>query len=551
MNIRMRAVSSLEKYLPWVNDPEKMAPPYPEGLRGEVIHWQIACRLEGTNASLPVRAELSSPFGEKLSLRRVVTVPVRMAAYRDSDEGYLSDQPGLYPDLLDRADGHRLRLEPEQWQFLWLSLSTDELTHAGEHSVSLALFDAESGEQLASLSQTVRVLNAALPPQKLVYIRWMHYDCIAQAHGMEPLSEKHWAAMESYIACAVRSGVNAVMVPMHTPPLDTREGSERTTVQLVSISRQGGEWRFDMQAARRFIRMCKRLGVTWYEMPHLFTQWGARHAPKIMAEQEGQLRRVFGWQTEAAGSEYQRFLAAYIPALRRLLESEGIEDRTIWHLSDEPSEAHLPHYAALRAMLAPLLSGCLVSDALSSYDYYEKGVIERPIVATDHIGPFLEKKVPGLFAYYCCGQHRKVSNGFIAMPSGRTRILGAQLFKYGVSGFLQWGFNFYNAQYSDYPVNPYLSTDADGWVPAGDPFIVYPGEDGTPKESLRLCVMQEAMQDLRAMQLLESRIGHDKAVAVIEKAAGRPIAFDDSCFDAAAVTAIRRAVNEAIESENK
>jgi len=546
MNIQLRAVSSLEKYLPWVNDPEGMAPPYLEGLRGEVIHWQIACRLEGADRALPVRAELSSPFGEKLSLRRVVTVPVRLAAYPDSGEGYLSDQPGLYPDLLDRADGHRLRLQPGQWQFLWLSLSTDELTPAGEHGVSLSLLDDESGEKLASLSQTLRVLSAALPEQKLVYIRWMHYDCIAQAHGMEPLGEKHWAAMESYIACALRGGINTVMVPMHTPPLDTRIGGERATVQLVSISRQGGEWRFEMSEAKRFIKMCKRLGVTWYEMPHLFTQWGAKHAPKIMAEEDGRLRRVFGWETEAAGSEYQRFLAAYIPALRRLLESEGIEDRAIWHLSDEPSAAHLPHYAALRAMLAPLLSGCLVSDALSSYDYYEKGVIERPIAATTHIKPFLEKHVEGLWAYYCCGQYRDVSNCFIAMPSGRTRILAAQLFKYRITGFLHWGFNFYHAQYADYPINPYLTTDADGWVPAGDPFIVYPGEGNAPLESLRMAVMMETMQDLRAMQLLEGLVGHDRAVEVIEKAAGRPIAFEDSRFDAAAVTAIRRAVNEAI-----
>lgn len=546
MNISMRAVSSLEKYLRGVNDPLTMAPPYTAVLKGETIHWQVACRMEEGRISQYIRPEAVSSLGSAVSIRRVQTVPVRLAAYPDADTGYLSHEPGLYPDLLDRADGHRLRLPPDQWIFLWISVKPGEGTPAGDYPVEIRLCHDETGETLASLTRTVTLLPAELPPQKLIYTRWMHYDCIAEAHHLPLMGEEHWQAIENYIACALRGGVNAVMVPMHTPPLDTREGGERATVQLVSISRQGGEWRFDMQAARRFIRMCKRLGVSYYEMPHLFTQWGAKHAPKIMADDEGSWRRVFGWETEATGEEYQGFLSAYIPALRRLLRDEGIEKRTIWHISDEPNEEQLPQYAAVRAMLKPLLSGCTVSDALSSVEYYDKGIIERPIAATTHIKPFLKKHVEGLWAYYCCGQYRDVSNCFIAMPSGRTRILAAQLFKYRITGFLHWGFNFYHAQYSDYPINPYLTTDADNWVPAGDPFIVYPGEGNAPLESLRMAVMMESMQDLRAMQLLEGLVGHDRAVEVIEKAAGRPIAFEDSRFDAAAVTAIRRAVNEAI-----
>ena len=38
------------------------------------------------------------------------------------------------------------------------------------------------------------------------------------------------------------------------------------------------------------------------------------------------------------------------------------------------------------------------------------------------------------------------TNRFIAMPSGRNRVGGFLLYKYGINGFLHWGFNFYYSQ---------------------------------------------------------------------------------------------------------
>ena len=45
------------------------------------------------------------------------------------------------------------------------------------------------------------------------------------------------------------------------------------------------------------------------------------------------------------------------------------------------------------------------------------------------------------------------SNRFIAMPSYRTRSIGMQMFGYGIKGFLHWGYNFYNTQYSREQIN--------------------------------------------------------------------------------------------------
>ena len=104
----------------------------------------------------------------------------------------------------------------------------------------------------------------------------------------------------------------------------------------------------------------------------------------------------------------------------------------------------------------------------------------------------------------------------IAMPSYRNRALGLQLFRYQISGFLHWGYNFYNSQYSIEHINPYEVTDAAGAFPSGDPFLVYPGENGQPEESLRMMVHDEAMTDLRALKLLESLTSREHVMELIE-----------------------------------
>ena len=65
------------------------------------------------------------------------------------------------------------------------------------------------------------------------------------------------------------------------------------------------------------------------------------------------------------------------------------------------------------------------------------------------------------------------------MPSVNNRIIGTQFYKYGIEGFLHWGYNFYFSQLSRHAVNPFLVTDGDYMVPSGDAFSVYPAPDGT------------------------------------------------------------------------
>ena len=55
--------------------------------------------------------------------------------------------------------------------------------------------------------------------------------------------------------------------------------------------------------------------------------------------------------------------------------------------------------------------------------------------------------------------------------------------------------------------------------------MVYPGKEG-PLESLRLKVMYEALQDLRALELLEKLTDRDTVLNMLEEGLEHPITFD-------------------------
>jgi len=164
-------------------------------------------------------------------------------------------------------------------------------------------------------------------------------------------------------------------------------------------------------------------------------------------------------------------------------------------------------------------------DAISNYAFYENGLVECPVTLISHIHDFLEHDIPNQWVYYCCGPVSVYPNSFIAMPSYRIRILGFLCYKYNIKGFLHWGFNYYNATCSRYPINPYLTTSGDTEYPSGDPFIVYPGADCV-YPSIRGEVTYEAIQDMDICFALEEKIGRDAVVQMIDEAAGGELRFD-------------------------
>lgn len=242
------------------------------------------------------------------------------------------------------------------------------------------------------------------------------------------------------------------------------------------------------------------------------------------------------------------FLHAFLDAFLPKLEELGIQDCCYFHVSDEPEMSQIENYRLARKSVEKKLKDYPIIDALSNYEFYKEGLIQEPVCASDHIGEFLEERPEKLWVYYCNGQCVDLSNRFFVMQGSRTRILGLQLYKYDIDGFLHWGYNFYNSQYSRGSINPYVCTDAEEAFPSGDSFLVYPGENRIPEESVRLMLMSEAMNDLAAMKLLEKLAGRDAVIECLDEKNVGEITFSKYPKEPDYVWKVRERVNEKLKS---
>ncbi|WP_147915891.1 DUF4091 domain-containing protein [Ruania zhangjianzhongii] len=519
------------------------------GFLGEVLSVQIAFlppATESLNALPALRVSLGGAVAEHVRLSTVELVPATLLAFDGHDEGYLRDTPGLYPDLL-RPLGPEATIPPAigYWRALWIDLCVDDEELAGSSELTVQLSDAESGAVLHQTTIPVQVHPHRLPELDIVNTHWLHADCLADYYRVQPFGEEHWRVVDAFIGAAAGMGVNSVLTPTWTPPLDTAVGHTRTPVQLVQISHDGGGYQFRFDLLGRWLRLCVKHGMRAVEIAHLFTQWGATATPAIYVDTPAGTEQWFGWEVPATDPRYRELMAALLPQLRAYL-AEHWSGEVIFHISDEPREQMLPDYRAAREVVADLLDGALVADALSDYAFAREGVVDTPIVATNHVGEFLAAGVSP-WVYYCVSQHRDVANRFISMPSLRNRVLGRQLFAAAAPGFLHWGFNFWNAQFSLGQVDPFTDTSARGAFPAGDAFIVYPGEDGTALASIRYRVFAQAMADHRALQLLRDLTDTETARAMIDQ--DGTLGYDTFSYDSEHYLTSRRAVDERIVTE--
>lgn len=545
-NIRFCQVSSLEKvYLDYVfPDTEHTSM---SAMKNERISYQIAYTGLVPYMRQDVKVSIESPLKHFITVRRVGNVPTERPIRMNSDNYYERYAPGLFPDVLYPMDDDAVEILYGNTYSLWITVELDGSVEGGVYPIDIVFSDIHGSVRKR---MELQVIPAMLPPQKLIFTQWFYADCIADYYKISVFSEKHWELIDKFLIMAAQNGINMILTPVFTPALDTAVGGERTTVQLVGIEKRAGKYLFDFSKLHRWISLCKKNGIQYLEIVPLFSQWGAEFTPKIIVTEEGEEKQLFGWHVKSLSTEYQDFLSQFLPALKEELDKAGMTKYTYFHISDEPSgeEEHQERYKKLKDMVGPYLKGFKVIDALSSYSFYEKGIVEHPVPSSDHIDDFIEANVPDLWTYYCCSQETEVSNRFMAMPSYRNRVIGLQFYKFDIKGFLHWGYNFYSSALSKQKINPFLVTDAINTYPAGDAFSVYPYVEG-PIESLRIVVFHDALQDVRALELLESYIGRKKVVEMIEKEAGMEISFKQYPHNSQFLLNLRSKVNEAIKEE--
>lgn len=512
-------------------------------LKNEPFSFQFLYRTE--NLYVPI--SISVTAGDlPIAVWRVDNLSVNDAANLFNDAGYVDDAPGIYPDLLmARPTDPELLYNPgvphKQWfekdtnnllnainkhyQSLWITVNPDSVTvPAGTHDINIKVTNLFSGDMLFEERFPLQIIDALLPAHDVYYTNWFHEDALCDFHNVEPYSEDFYRIFDEYLRNAVRHRQNTLLLPAFTPPLDTPVGAERMNVQLTDIENIDGQWIFGFERMKTFIEHAKACGIRYFEHCHLFSQWGAEHTPNIY-DTGG--KRIFGYDTDAVGEAYQTFLHAYLDAFFAFAKKEGIYDRLVFHISDEPKLEQLENYRKAYHSVADALADFPTADAMSHVEFYTEGLVKQPVPYLDKAPEFEAVHAP-FWVYYTAGPyHLRCANRLITNTAARTRVLGVQMYRYQALGFLHWGYNFYYDRLSAGVFDPKSNPCGYKQLP-GCSYLAYPlmGQgDCHVAPSIREKHMTEAFDDLRALKLLESYIGREAVLALCEKHLGEPVEY--------------------------
>lgn len=537
--INIRAISSLEKVMPNTKVTDYKAVKELKAAKGERVSFQVTLERFDSNGVI-ARGEstltLRSKLSKYITVSRVGYVPSMLPCYpegmpnRPTDDDYITKEPGLFPDVLFPVKKNETCtlgcITPLTY---WITVDLPKDIEAGKYSICFTASTAKKDDS-GKCRVVIDVKNVTVEKSDLIFTQWFHCDCIADYFGVKMMSEKHWKLIDAFIKTAARTGITMLLTPLFTPPLDTAVGTERPTMQLIQAEKKGDKFIFDFSLLKRWVDICHKYGIEYFEMSHLFTQWGVSYCPKIIVTVDGKQERMFGWHTASDSPEYYDFLSQLLPQLTKNLEEWGIADKCYFHISDEPKKGDdrpdFENYLKAKTFLKKYLSGYKMMDALSQVDFYDNGLVDYPVCCTNHIAPFMEREIEERWCYYCCSQGNLVANRFFAMPSYRNRVSGVQFYANDISGFLQWGFNFYYSAGATHKIDPYNVSDGNQAWPSGDPYSVYPYENGAI-ESVRSAVFYEGLQDRMLLKALEKHIGKDKVKELITSAVGEKLTFEN------------------------
>ena len=504
-------------------------------LRNDTFSFQLLFRSPNVDRWTPMSVSVHCD-GIPVAVYRVDYVGVTHGLDTMGQAGFARSTPGLFPSPLHphklssklKSTGTGLFFEVGEennlssdgsYSALWITLNPDGLQlPTGCKTIDFTLFELNDGKQLETASLAIDVLDAELQEQSLCYTNWFHVDCLCDYYKVKPYSRKFYRYFETFLDNMVRHRQNMIIMPAITPAFDTVVGGRRKNVQLVDIEKTENGYRFDFSRLKEFIAFCKNAGIRYFEHPPLFSQWGAKHAVSIYDAQGNEL---FGWNTSATDPEYTHFLNIYLQELLTLERELDCVGDFVFHISDEPRHNCVEDYRQAVNAVQDVLSSHMIIDALSDVAFFKEGAAKIPVVFISHAEDFTN--ICDNFWLYYTGEmvETEISNRMICFTSARTRVLGLQLWYYRAKGFLHWAYN-YCYDYMSTGVYDPLSNPCGYKNYPGASFLAYYTRKGAiPSISEKL--MCEAMDDVRALQTLESKIGRQAVIDLCETILGKKL----------------------------
>lgn len=478
--------------------------------RGEVEDAQIAVRVppgvEVRQAAFEL-GDLTGPDGARIDRACVearwqwYTWVTHNPPQNRDPATCLRQAPAFFPDGL--LEQETIRILPARTQPLWVCVRVPGDAAPGRYDGLVRLHLVDAAGECADLEVPLRldVWPFELPGHnRLRHTEWFSAAALADYYRLEMWSEGHWRWIERVARDMGRHRQDMILTSFPA---------------LVDITRRAeGGVAFDFARLDRWVHLFAQQGVTWIEGGHVAGRtggWESEFRLHRFSVRGPDGRPVDTSREAMPEAEFEPIVQALLNASHARLKELGCAGRCVQHIADEPVQSNqdswrrisslvrewLPDVPRIDATMAPGLAGC----------------VEMRVPQIQHLtAPSTAKPPEELWSYVCLAPQGIYPNRFVDYASIRNRIIFWLSWTLGLKGFLHWGYNHWGA-WTNCPVGIRVSpwTDPSGAsvhcqdnnpLPAGDPFIVYPGEQSICP-SLRWEVIRKGMEDFEYLCLLE------------------------------------------------
>lgn len=433
-------------------------------------------RMEGSTAQIPA---------ENVSWNFITSIFVEQNTPKVNRADLTRPAPARFPDCL--AEDRECDLAKGALKAVYLTLRIPKDAEPGQYQGQVS---AGAGSAQASLPIRLEVYPLTLPDQRHVMVtEWFSTSQFKKHHGIDSAdTERFKTLLRAY----------AENMAEH------RQNVFRVSLGLIqSVITADGELRPDFSTFDRWAQVFWDTG----RMDLLETGFVASHgeggwsSPEIRLDGASVKEESTGKQKRLAAEEY---LPRFLPALVEHLREKNWLDKTIFHICDEPANHNViawreasdfvhRHAPQLRRVDAIETPHCL-------------GRLEVWVPKLDHLATWQNayeaaQRQGNELWFYTVGifQGGSLMNKTVDVPLIESRLMHWLNYRYGLKGYLHWGFN----AWTEDPWNAPGKHRGDGWH-------VYPKPGGL-LNSLRWEQMRNGLQDYECLWLLEDKIARIRA----------------------------------------
>ncbi|MDR2148685.1 MAG: DUF4091 domain-containing protein [Tannerella sp.] len=412
----------------------------------------------------------------------------------DQSKDRLISASGFFPDPLlelETMDVPAMSNQP-----VWINYPVSRTAKDGLYTAEVTFSGKQNGKSFKIRKIiNVKVYPVVLPEQTLWVTNWFslsenNLKLMNGGQPVTPYSERYWELVKALANKTRDHGQNVYLIsPLH----------------LCEYTVSGTKYGFDFANFDKTVELFIHEGnLKRIEGGHLgsrLSDWSSQFGLSTPVMRDGKTRfELKPLENDTA----KTFLSQFIPALTQHLKEKNW-DKIYWqHIADEPTGDNASSYIAIAdevKRMAPDLEIIEANHSREVQNTIRVWVPQLNFFHTDY--PFYrERQRQGdeVWFYTCLAPKGNYANRFLEQPLILTRTLHWINYRFGATGYLHWGLNYWNN-------NPYgettgINTEGGNILPGGDSWITYPA-DGKLFGSIRFDAMRDGIADYELLKLLE------------------------------------------------